>query len=116
MEGLLAAGYKSRSQIARVVTENWAARNLYCAVCEIATVTPTSVNTRAVDFYCEGCSAKYQLKSGCHWNDQRIPDAGYDAMMAAIKGGNAPNLLVLQYTQDWMVKNLLLVPSFFFTD
>jgi type II restriction enzyme len=33
-------------------------------------------------------------------------------MMDAIHGDSVPNLLVLQYTPTWAVRNLLLVPSF----
>jgi hypothetical protein len=29
----LAQGYKSASQIARVLTEDWLARNMYCPIC-----------------------------------------------------------------------------------
>lgn len=29
----LAEGYKSASQIARVLTEDWLARNMYCPIC-----------------------------------------------------------------------------------
>ena len=42
-------------------------------------------------------------------------DAGYKAMMEAVQGDMAPNLLVLQYSTTWQVNNLLLVPSFFFS-
>lgn len=41
-------------------------------------------------------------------------DAGYDAMMKAINSNATPNLLVMQYSANWQVDNLLLVPSFFF--
>jgi type II restriction enzyme len=37
-------------------------------------------------------------------------------MIAAIRSDNVPNLLVLQYTRQWTVFNLMLVPSFFFTE
>jgi len=35
-------------------------------------------------------------------------------MMAAIQGDNVPKLLILQYTQQWCVQNLMLIPSFLF--
>jgi len=72
-------------------------------------------NSEAVDFTCPGCRSPYQLKAGRQWNERRIPDAGYDAMVRAVKSDAVPNLLVLQYTPDWQVRNLLLVPSFFFS-
>jgi type II restriction enzyme len=111
----LAAEFKSRSQIARVITEDWVARNLFCGACIAPSINQSLVNTRAVDFACGTCGALYQLKSATKWS-QRIPDAAYDAMIAAIRSDNVPNLLVMQYTTQWQVRNLILVPSFFFTE
>ncbi len=37
-------------------------------------------------------------------------------MIAAIRADATPNLLVMQYSPDWKVRNLLLIPSFFFTE
>ena len=34
----LAEGYKSASQIARVLTEGWLARNMYCPICGEVTI------------------------------------------------------------------------------
>jgi type II restriction enzyme len=36
-------------------------------------------------------------------------------MMRALAGDRVPNLLVMQYTPEWNVRNLLVIPSFFFT-
>lgn len=110
-----AFGYKSPSQIARRVTEAWAEHNLYCAACSSGVLDAQAANTRAVDFRCPVCRAAYQLKSVKTWSERRVPDAGYDAMMQAIRSDCVPNLLVMQYSLDWFVRNLLLVPSFFFT-
>src|SRR4051794_16152130 len=108
------AGYKSNCQIARQVTEAWGAANLFCAACDSKSVSRAPANTKAIDFECIECNAGYQLKAGRRWNERRIPDAGYAAMIAAIKSDRVPNLLVLQYTEAWHVRNLLLVPSFMF--
>lgn len=35
-------------------------------------------------------------------------------MMAAIQSDSVPNLLILQYTPNWRVQNLMLIPSFLF--
>ncbi len=110
-----AAGYKSPSQIARRITESWATENLYCASCDSDRVAPTPCNREAVDFQCQKCDAAYQLKGGRTWNERRVPDAGYEAMVRALKSDRIPNLLVMQYTHDWVVQNLVLVPSFFFS-
>jgi type II restriction enzyme len=107
--------FKSNSQIARVVTEAWGEKNLYCAACKASRIIRLRHNTKAVDFRCDSCSAAYQLKSSRTWNERRIPDAGYNAMMEAIVQDRTPNLLILQYSPSWAVINLLLIPSFFFT-
>ena len=110
-----ALGYKSASQIARKITEAWGATNLFCVACDSPSVAPEAVNAEAVDFKCPTCYAVYQLKALKLWNERRIPDAGYDAMMRALRSDAIPNFLVMQYTPDWVVNNLLLIPSFFFS-
>ena len=37
-------------------------------------------------------------------------------MLRAIRADMAPNLLVLQYSSNWLVKNLLLIPRVFFSE
>lgn len=110
----VADGYKSGCQITRRITEQWGAEQLYCASCQSESLSREPCNTRAVDFRCPQCSVGYQLKAGRSWNETRIRDAGYDAMMRAVASDAVPNLLIMQYTPHWHVKNLLLVPSFFF--
>src|SRR5687768_13692081 len=107
--------YTSRSQMARVVTEEWAAEQLYCAACASDNLSRTPCNTRAIDLACKDCNAPYQLKSSRRWNEGRVADAGYDAMIAAIRSDRCPNLFVLHYDQRWMVQNLILIPWFFFS-
>src|SRR5262249_24090787 len=116
MNSSLARSYKSNSQIARIVTEDWVSQNLYCVACNSSRLHQSPNNSRAVDFTCAKCNSPYELKSGSKWNERRIPDAGYQAMIQAIRGESIPNLLVMQYGADWKVKNLMLVPSFFFTE
>jgi type II restriction enzyme len=108
-------GYKSGCQITRRISEEWGAAHLFCAACDSNSVSRAPANTKAIDFRCPKCAAGYQLKAGRDWNERRIPDAGYSAMMAAIESDRVPNLLVLQYTPEWRVNNLMLVPSFAFS-
>lgn len=115
MDSSCAAGLKSGCQIARRVTEGWAGGNLYCPSCESRRIRPMPHNSQAVDFICPVCSSVFQLKAGRRWSEAKVPDAGYGAMMRALQSDSVPNLLVLQYTVDWRVRNLLIVPSFFFT-
>jgi type II restriction enzyme len=73
-------------------------------------------NTKAFDFRCSNCSATYQVKSQQKLNLNRITDGAYSAMVSALKQNLAPNLLVLNYSAEWKVKNLVLFPSVLFTE
>lgn len=115
MDSSVAFGYTSRSQIARRITEDWVGRSLYCAACSLDRVRPTTSNTAAVDFRCERCDAPYQLKSTRRLGP-RLADAGHAAMIAALRSDSVPNLLVMEYAADWRVRELLLIPGFFFAE
>ena len=110
-----AKGFKSGAQIARIVSEDWAKRNLYCPACTTDELIQTKNNSKAFDFVCPACVARFELKSSRRWDERRIPDAGYTAMMEAISKDSNPNLFVLHYDGNWNVRNLLLIPSFFLT-
>lgn len=73
-------------------------------------------NTPAVDFVCPRCGQSFQLKSLKTWNRTKIVDAGYDSMVRAIRSDRVPNLLIMQYSPDWMVRNLILVHGAFFAE
>jgi len=107
--------YRAGSQIARVVSEDWCARELYCAACSSDRLSPAKANTPAIDLVCPQCDESFQLKSMRAWGQRKIVDAGYDSMIRAIRSDIVPNLLVLQYSPDWFVRNLMLVPSVFFS-
>jgi len=112
----LASGYKAGSQIARVVSEEWCARELYCAACHSKRLSQSRANTPAVDFICPECEQSFQLKSLKTWSPRKIPDAAYDAMVRSIRADKTPNLLVLQYSAEWLVRNLLLIPRAFLSE
>jgi len=112
----LATNYKSGAQIARVLTEEWAARELYCPACDSDRLSPSRANTPAIDFECPACTQPFQLKSLRNWNPRKVVDAGYDAMIRAIRADRVPNLLVLQYSSGWIIRNLMLIPRVFFSE
>jgi type II restriction enzyme len=89
---------------------------MYCPACACDRLSRSRANTPAIDFTCTHCGQLYQLKSSKTWNAKKIVDAGYDAMIRAIRTDRTPNLLVLNYSSDWVVANMLLVPRMFFTE
>jgi transposase-like protein len=94
----LAAAYKAGPQIARVLSEHWCSRELYCPACDSSCISPSRANTPGFDFTCPKCGQAFQLKSSRVWNPRKIPDAAYDTMIRTIRSDSAPHLLLLQYT------------------
>ena len=112
----LASKYRAGSQIARVLSEEWCTREMYCPACNSDRLTGAKPNNPAVDFACAKCEQPFQLKSLRHWSPKKIVDAGYEAMLRAIRADRTPNLLVLHYSSTWLVQNLLLILRMFFSE
>ena len=111
-----AEGYKSPSQIARVLTEDWASRNLFCVSCNQNVLQVARDNTKVIDFVCNKCSETYQLKSQSKPLGDKVLDSAYEPMIDSIKKNKTPNLLVLHYnSQNFCAENLLVVPRYFLT-
>lgn len=107
-------GYKSLSQIARVLTEDWGRRNLYCVSCKHDRLEPLRDNSRVYDYACGRCDEKYQLKSQRRPLGDKFVDSAYAPMMESIRTDRAPNLLLLHYDPvDYCAENLVVVPRFF---
>jgi type II restriction enzyme len=112
----LASSYRSPSQRARVVSEAWGCRSLYCPRCDSPKLEPSRVNAQVVDFVCPDCEAAFQLKSQAHAFSRRIIDSAYEVMRRAIEENRTPHLLALHYDpRSWCVRNLTLIPSFALT-
>jgi len=117
MTGALAAAYHSGAQRARVVTEAWARSQLYCANCDSSSLGETPANNRAIDFVCPRCRAPFQLKAKHSALGETVTDGAYTAMVAAIREDRTPNLLLMRYAlATWEVRDLLLIPSFMFSE
>jgi len=105
--------YKNPSQVARVASESWGLRNLYCPNCTSPRLNSTPANTPVIDYTCPLCASLFQLKAQGHSLGARILDAGYDKMVHAIRENRRPNLFAVYYLpNEWSVWNLLLIPSF----
>jgi type II restriction enzyme len=116
MPSSLAAAYKSPAQRARVITQGWAASNLFCPNCPAPELAATPENTQAVDYVCSRCGSPFQLKGKSSTIGAKIVDAAWEAMMRAIREDRTPSLFLLHYEPTaWLVRNLILVPHFVFT-
>ena len=112
----LAALLTSGSQRARVITEAWIAENAYCVACSSERLLATAPNTKARDFECVCCGHPYELKSSSAGFGKRVVDGAYASMIARIREGSTPNLLLLHYGPEWQVKNLSLIHRLLLTE
>jgi len=111
----LAIGYKSNSQIARLLTENWVLNNSYCPNCGNLPLNGFTNNRPVADFYCKTCSEEFELKSKGGKLSNTITDGAYSKMIERINSENNPNFFLLTYTKQWTVSDFLIIPKQFFT-
>jgi type II restriction enzyme len=111
----LAEGYKSNSQIARVLTENWVKENSYCPNCGQLPLNDFENNMPVADFYCLGCKEEFELKSKSGKFSNTINDGAYSTMIERINSNQNPNFFFLTYSKKMSVENFLIIPKQFFT-
>ena len=106
--------YKNNAQIVRVLSEDWFSSEMYCPCCLNKKVSSFKNNQKVCDFFCERCRNEFQLKSSKKIFGRKINDGEYNTMMRFIKLDATPNFFFMHYcADDWLVKNLFLVPRFF---
>lgn len=111
----LANGYKSKSQIARVLTEAWTEQHMYCPVCGWPAICKFPNNRAVADFYCPSCNNQFEQKSKNGAFGDRISDGAYHTFIQRISGNDNPNFLVMNYSLENMrVEELYFIPKFFF--
>ena len=109
-------GYKSSSQRARVVTENWVADNMFCPRCGNDRISQFENNRPVADFFCSKCGSQYELKSRQGPRLDIVADGAYSTMLKRITSMDNPDFLFMSYSRDeWIVQNFFFVPKHFFT-
>lgn len=111
-----AQGYKSSSQIARVITENRVEKNSFCPRCGKIKLERFENNQPVADFYCKNCNAEFELKSKKDVFALKIVDGAYDMMIRRIISENNPHFFFLNYSfNNLQVINFLVIPNHYFT-
>ncbi|MBD3248527.1 restriction endonuclease [Candidatus Woesearchaeota archaeon] len=106
--------YKSNSQRARVLSENWCSSEMYCPSCLNEHIIHFPNNEKVKDFFCMNCRNEFQLKSSSKKFGKRVVDGEFNTLMKFLNKNKAPNFLLMHYSNDdWYIKNLFLVPKFF---
>lgn len=107
--------YHSGTQIARVLTEEWFKKNMFCPRCGNAYVNKFENNRPVADFYCPVCNSEYELKSKQGTLGKRINDGAYDTMIKRITSNKNPDFFFMSYSKrENKVTDLLIIPKHFF--
>jgi type II restriction enzyme len=113
----LTLGYTSKSQISRVLTEDWVEKNLYCPICGKSYINRYENNHPTGDFYCTDCNSDFELKSKESASEKlskTIVDGEYSTMISRITSLRNPNFFFMMY-KDFAVRNFILIPNHVFT-
>ena len=101
----LASAYKSPSQIVRVLSEDWVAKQSYCPNCSAQPLAEFANNEPVADFYCANCKEQFELKSKKAKLSQIINDGAYETMLARINSDDNPSFFFLTYSPEFTVNN-----------
>lgn len=110
--------HKSQSQTARLVTESWVSKNLYCPECG-RNLFQYRTGMPVYDFYCKHSNEKiivlartfvsdaenFQLKSQKSNFSRYVLGAGYNVAVSSLKEGTYPSLILLHYKTDKLIVN-----------
>lgn len=113
----LAAEYASGTQKIRVMSEAWAAENLYCPQCGSRPFRRYPHNARAADLLCpnSSCGEQYELKSGRRFG-RKVVDGAYATLLQRVKSVSNPNLILLSYRYEaHSVEAVQIIPRLLFT-
>ena len=111
----LATRYKSASQKARVLTENWVNDSIFCPNCGHLNINQYPNNQPVADFFCSNCKEDYELKSKQNGIGTKIVDGAYRTMIERLQSKNNPNFFLLNYDlRNLDVLNFLVIPKHFF--
>ena len=106
MDVSLARDYKSPSQVAKILTENWIAQESYCPSC-LSSLTQAKANARVLDFICKSCDFDFELKSKKGFFGKKITDGAYDSMIERLGQPSSPHFFFMGYSPDFKVQDLI---------
>ena len=105
--------YKSATQKARVISEEWTERNAFCCSCG-GTIVREPNNARVLDFTCLKCHNDFELKSTRGNFSSKLPDGAFRSMMARLSDISSPDFFFLTYdVKSSCVTNFFAVPTYF---
>ena len=106
--------YKSFSQKARVLSEDWVYRQIFCPNCGNIKINKYDNNKPVADFYCDKCSEDFELKSQKGKIGNRVSAGAYSKMIERIKSPLKPNFFFMDYLETFSVNDFFVIPKHFF--
>ena len=111
-----ATKYKSGSQIARIITEEWVEENMFCPRCGNTRLNHFKNNLPVADFFCEKCNHEYKLKSKRGSIESKVADGAYSTMIERITSDKNPDFFFMNYSiQEMAIRDFFVMPKIFFT-
>ncbi|MBU0612462.1 restriction endonuclease [Patescibacteria group bacterium] len=111
----IARDYKSASQKARVLTEQWVDDSVYCPNCGKNYIDKYPNNQPVADFFCVNCHEDYELKSKQNNVGTKIVDGAYRTMIERLTSSTNPNFFLLNYDLSKLeIINFMVIPKHFF--
>jgi type II restriction enzyme len=108
--------YKSSSQKARVATEPWVCKNLYCPKCA-GILAAFAANTKSKDVWSVDCGEEFQVKSKKGKIGSTLLGAEYNTTLQSFRTEQHPSLILLGYAQaTWSVVDVQLIHRAFLTE
>lgn len=110
----LADAYTSYSQKARVLTEDWVLKQIYCPGCGDSVYNYIN-NKPVADFYCKKCAEDFELKSKQGKFGKEVPAGAHSKMVERINSAEKPNFFFMGYLLELLsVNDFFVVPKHFF--
>ena len=89
--------YNSASQKARVITENWVAKNAFCPRCQNDSLRQLENNRPVSDFICDNCGNIFECKAKNGSLGTKIVDGAYGTMIKRINDYNNADFFIMSY-------------------
>ena len=104
--------FTSGSQRARVWTEYWVLREMYCPACGARPLTDFPNNQPAADFFCASCREQFELKAKkTRTYGKKLADGAYATMMERLASDSVPSLMMMLYDREARrVRDLASIP------
>ncbi|OGG55828.1 restriction endonuclease [Candidatus Kaiserbacteria bacterium RIFCSPHIGHO2_02_FULL_55_20] len=115
LDEAIANKYESNAQRARVLSESWVDKEIYCPNCGHLEIDKYPNNQPVADFSCSNCHEDYELKSKQGSLGSKIVDGAYRTMLERLTSSSNPNFFLMDYDVTTLqVRNFLVVPKHFF--